>query len=127
MKNCKFVVVRLIAVACACVVAPVANSQQGVGSSAMTATSLSDVYSSPPILPKPLRHSRSQVLRGDFASIKGSVVKEIGATSAAMQPDPHKSQALDDWLIVLTALGLIALQLRHRHKSLPQRRIAPYG
>jgi hypothetical protein len=30
-------------------------------------------------------------------------------------------------LIALAALGLIVLQLRHKHKSLPQRRITPYG
>ncbi len=117
MKICKLMVVRLIAVACASVIGPVANSQQAVGSSTMATASLSDVYSSPPIVPKPLKHSRGQMLRGNFADLKSNVVKEIGTTSAALQPESHKSQTADDWLIVLTALGLIVLQLRRRSTS----------
>ena len=127
MKNRKLIWVRLTAIVCASVVGPVAQSQQPVGSLTTATASFSEMNSAPPIVPKPLKHSRSQVLRGNIAYIKGSMVKEIEATSAAMQPGSHKSQGLDNWLIVLAAFGLIALQLRHKHKSLPQRQITPYG
>jgi hypothetical protein len=48
-------------------------------------------------------------------------------TSTFVQQQAAKPGALDDCLIVLAALGLIVLQLRRKHNSLPQRRIAPYG
>jgi hypothetical protein len=94
---------------------------------AITAESLSSVNLSSTILPKPIRHGRNQVLQGPFPSINGGMVKEIGATSGMVQQEAHKTGAFDNWLIVLTAFGLIILQLRHKHKSLPQRRITPYG
>jgi hypothetical protein len=127
MKNCKFVLVRLVAAAYAVAISPVAHTQQSVESMSMAAESLSSVNSSPPIMPKPIRHTRNQVLQGSFPTIKSGMVKGIGAPSVMGQQEAHKTEALDNWLIVLAVFGLIVLQLRHKHKSLPQRRIAPYG
>ena len=125
MKNRKLIWIRVTAIVCASMVGPVTQSQQPVGSLTMATASFSEMKSAPPIVPEPLKHSRSQVLRGNFADIKGSMVREIGATSTAMRPESHKSQGLDNWLIALAAFGLIALQLRHKHKTLPQRQITP--
>jgi hypothetical protein len=127
MKNCRSVLVRLVAAAYAIAICPDAQTQQSAGPSSIAATSLSGVNSYPLMMPKPIRHGRNQVLQGNFPSIKGGMVNQMGATSAMVQQEAHKTGALDDWLIVLAGLGLIVLQLRHKHKSLPQRRITPYG
>ncbi len=127
MKHCKLVVARLVAAACAVAISPVAQTQQSVGPLAITAESLSSLYSSPALMPKPIRHSRNQVLRGSFPSINDGMVNEIGVTTGMVQQEAHKPGALDTWLSVLAAFGLIVLQLRHKHKSLPQRRITPFG
>jgi hypothetical protein len=127
MTHCKLVVVRLVAAAFAVAISPVAQTQQSVGPMSITAESLSSVNSSPAILPKRIRHSRNQVLQGTFPGINSGMVNELGATSGMLEQEAHKTGALDNWLIVLTAFGLIVLQLRHKHKSLPQRRITPYG
>ena len=61
-----------------------------------------------------------------LADIGGGVV-EMGAASSLMAEHATTSQTNDTWLTALAAFGLIALQLRRKHKSLPQRRIAPYA
>ncbi len=78
-------------------------------------------------VPKTLKHSRNLALRGNFPTLKASMVKDLGRTYAASETDARKSGALDGWLIALAAFGLIVLQLRHKHRSLPQRRITPFG
>ena len=52
------------------------------------------------------------------------VVKDVRATSVFVQERASKAGTPDGWLIALAALGLIGLQLRRKHRSLPQRRIA---
>jgi len=76
---------------------------------------------------KPSKRGRDPTLRSSLSNIKGGVVKEMRATSAFVQQEASKPGALDDWLIVLAAIGLIVLQLRRKHNSLPQTRITPYG
>lgn len=126
MKHRKSVLVRLIVAAYVISVSPAAQTQQSVGPASITEESSSGVNSPLPIVPKPVKHSRNPVLQGNFPNIKGATAKELGATSAIVQQEVHKAGALDDWLIVLAVFGLIVLQLRHKHKSLPQRRITPY-
>lgn len=63
----------------------------------------------------------------DFADLSGVVVKDMRATSMFVQEQATKAGAPSGWLIALAAFGLVALQLRRKHKSLPQRRIVPYG
>ena len=61
----------------------------------------------------------------DFSSdVVTDVVKDVKATSVFVQERASKAGTPDGWLIALAALGLIALQLRRKHRSLPQRRIA---
>jgi hypothetical protein len=128
MKHRKLLLVRLIAIACAIVFASDAQTQQPVGPMSVTAESLSSVTSPAQFMPKPIKRGPNQVLQGSFPNIKGGMAKEMGATTAAMaEQQAQKKGALDNWLIALAALGLIVLQLRHKHKSLPQRRITPYG
>jgi len=75
-------------------------------------------------LPSKLRHKSAA--RASLSKIKGGVVKEIRATSAFVQQEAAKAETSDGWLIALVAFGLVVLQLRRKHKSLPQRRIAPF-
>ncbi len=103
-----------------------AQTQQAVGS-AIDSENPPALNSPGQSLPKPSKHGRNRMLRSSLSNIKGGVVKEMRATSAFVQQEAAKSGAPDDWLIVLAAFGLIVLQLRRKHKSLPQRRITPYG
>jgi hypothetical protein len=104
-----------------------AQNQQGAGSYSADSESVSAVNSPAPTLPKPSKHGRNPTLRSSLSNIKGGVVKEMRETSTFVQQEAAKPGALDDCLIVLAAIGLIVLQLRRKHNSLPQRRIAPYG
>jgi hypothetical protein len=63
--------------------------------------------------------------QANFADFSGGVVGEMRATSIIVQNHVAKARISDDWLIALVALGLVILQLRRKHKSLPQRWIAP--
>jgi len=54
----------------------------------------------------------------NFADFGGDMIRDIRATSAGTP---------NGWLIALAAFGLVVLQLRRKHKSLPQRRIFPCG
>jgi hypothetical protein len=65
--------------------------------------------------------------QANFAGFGGDVVKDMKATSAFVQEQASKAGAPNRWLIVLAACGMVVLQLRRKHRSLPQRRIAPYG
>lgn len=61
------------------------------------------------------------------SSLRGTVVNEMRATKAFVKETVVKHEAVDRALMLLAAFGMIALQLRRKHKSLPQRRIAPYA
>jgi hypothetical protein len=65
--------------------------------------------------------------QANFAEFSGDVVKDVKATSAFVQEQAAKAGAPNGWLIMLAAFGMVVLQLRRKHRSLPQRRIAPYG
>lgn len=57
-----------------------------------------------------------QAAKAKLADLKADVVKDVRDTRTPSR-----------WLSLLAALGLVIVQLRRKHKSLPQRRIAPYG
>ena len=57
-----------------------------------------------------------QATKAKLADLKADVVKDVRDTRT-----PSRGLSL------LAALGLVIVQLRRKHKSLPQRRIAPYG
>jgi hypothetical protein len=78
-------------------------------------------------LPKPNKLRRRPVEQANFADIRGGVVKEMRATSNFVQEHTGKAGTADSWLIALSGFGLVVIQLRRKHKSLPQRRIAPYA
>jgi hypothetical protein len=63
--------------------------------------------------------------QANVADFSSDVVKDMRATSAFVQEQATKAGTPDRWLIALAALGLVILQLRRKHRSLPQRRIAP--
>jgi hypothetical protein len=62
--------------------------------------------------------------RASFSHLSGDVLRDVQATSAFAQA---KARVHDSRLIVLAAFGMVFLQLRRKHNSLPQRRIAAYG
>jgi hypothetical protein len=127
MKGRKLLLVCLFAATYASATASDAQNQHAVGSFRMDSEGVSALNSPAPTLPNTSKHGRNPVLQGNFSNLKGGVVKEMRATSAFVREEAAKPGALDDCLIVLTALGLIVLQLRRKHKSLPQMRITPYG
>jgi len=65
-------------------------------------------------------------VRATFSDFSGDVIRDVRATSAFVRKTAAKARAHDRRLIALAAIGLVVLQLRRKHKSLPQRRIAAY-
>jgi hypothetical protein len=65
--------------------------------------------------------------QGNFSDFGVDVLKDIRATSAFVQEQAINAGTPNGWLIALAACGLVVLQLRRKHKSLPQRRIVPYA
>jgi hypothetical protein len=65
--------------------------------------------------------------QGNLSSLKGTVVSEMRATKAFVKENVVKPASANRGLMLLAATGMIALQLRRKHKSLPQRPIAPYA
>jgi hypothetical protein len=127
MKRFHFLLVCLFAAALAnahvIAVDSDAQTQQAVGSSAINLANVPTGDSPGQTAPLPSKLRHRQAARASFSNIKGGVVKEIKATSAFVQ---QQAATADGWLIALVAFGLVVLQLRRKHKSLPQRRIAPY-
>lgn len=70
------------------------------------------------------RHTRWRS-QANLADLGVEVVKDTRAASTFVQEQGDKPGAPSGWLIALAASGLVVLQLRRKHKSLPQRRIAP--
>jgi hypothetical protein len=101
---------------------PVENLQ-AVDSSATASLSAGPVQTSPRLLNRRAALGAPAKVSG----LKGTVVKDIRATKAFVQKSVEKDERADRGLMLLAALGLIVLQLRRKHKSLPQRPIAPYA
>jgi hypothetical protein len=127
MKSCKWMLICLFVAAYANANSTDAQTQQAVGSVAISPVPPPTVDSPAQTVPKPGKRGRNQAARGSLSYIKRGVVKEMRATSAFVQQQAANTETLDGWLMALAAFGLIALQLRRKHKSLPQRRITPYG
>jgi hypothetical protein len=104
-----------------------AQTQQAVGSSAVNSTTLTTADSSSQTAPVPSKIQYKPVAHARLSKIKRGVVKEIKATTAFVQQQADKTETSDGRLIALVLIGLVVLQLRRKHKSLPQRRIVPYG
>ncbi|HEY2464419.1 MAG TPA: hypothetical protein VGI32_10175 [Steroidobacteraceae bacterium] len=73
-------------------------------------------------------HGKQTALRaqGNLSGLRGTVVSEMRATKAFVKENV-KEESADRGLMLLAAIGMIVLQLRRKHKSLPQRQIAPYA
>lgn len=65
--------------------------------------------------------------QGNLGGFRGTVVKEMRATKAFVKENVVKEEGADRGLMLLAAIGMIVLQLRRKHKSLPQRQIFPYA
>jgi hypothetical protein len=74
-------------------------------------------------------HGKQSVPRAqsNLDDFRGTVVKEMRATKAFVKENVVKEESVDRKLMLLAAIGMIVLQLRRKHKSLPQRQIAPYA
>jgi hypothetical protein len=131
MKRFHFVLVCLFATVHLNTYASAINSdaptQQAVGSRVTNSTTLPTANFSAQTAPVPSKLRHKPVAQADFSKIKRGVVKEINATSAFVQQQAAKAETSDGRLIALVLFGLVVLQLRRKHKSLPQRRIVPYG
>jgi hypothetical protein len=119
MKACQFLLVCLLA--CPNTSDSDARDRQTTGSFPIHSASTPAAG-----FPAPMA-SGVRSARANLANIRGGVVKEMRATSAFVHEHAPDAETSDGWLIALAALGLVVLQLRRRHMSLPQRRITPYG
>jgi hypothetical protein len=127
MKGCQLLLICLLAAAHANAsnsetatqqaVAPVASNNANMRTSGLTARAIAK--------PSKLRHK--PIAQANLADIGGRVVKDMRAGSAFVEARAVKAGTSDSWLIALAAFGLVFFQLRRKHKSLPQRRIAPYA
>jgi hypothetical protein len=73
------------------------------------------------------RHAQAKPTRQahrDVSSLKGTVVSEMRDTKAFVKETVDKPGGSDRMLMLVAATGLIVLQLRRKHKSLPQRPIS---
>jgi hypothetical protein len=91
--------------------------------------SISGVALEGPAPAAPRVRGKQKALRpqANLAGFRGAVVKEMRATKAFVKENVVKERSADSWLMLLAAIGMIILQLRRKHKSLPQRQIAPYA
>jgi hypothetical protein len=123
---CLFVTVHTDASARSSAIGSDAQTQQAVASVANNSQPVRMADSAAQSVPMPGKLRHKSAARASLSKIKGGVVKEIRATSAFVQQEAANAETSDGWLIALVAFGLVVLQLRRKHKSLPQRRIAPY-
>jgi hypothetical protein len=65
--------------------------------------------------------------RTAHAASIANLVQEVRATTAFVKEQANTATNRSRWLTAVAGCGLVMLQLRRKHKSLPQRRIAPYG
>jgi hypothetical protein len=124
---CLFVTVHTNAIARTSAISSDAQTQQAVGSSAIDSTTLTMADVPAQTAPVPSKIQQKPVAHARLSKIKRGVVKEIKATTAFVQQQAVKTETSDGRLIALVLIGLVVLQLRRKHKSLPQRRIVPYG
>ncbi|MGD0502998.1 MAG: hypothetical protein ABSD02_09655 [Steroidobacteraceae bacterium] len=68
-----------------------------------------------------------QATRAQLTDLKNDVVQDVRATTTFMQEQANNPSSRSRWLTALAGCGLVMLQLRRKHKSMPQRRIARYG
>lgn len=88
---------------------------------------LSAPHPSAPRLSLAARVAAASSPRAGLDGLRADVVRDVRATSAYVREQAGGAAAPSRWLMALAACGLITMQLRRKHKSLPQRRIAPYG
>ncbi len=127
MKSCQFLLVLVFATSHVSASSSEAPTQPAHISFAMNSASTSTVNFSAQtgLIAGGLRGT--EITQANLADFGGDVVDDIRATSAFVQVQAAKAGTPDGWLIALAAFGLVVLQLRRKHKSLPQRRIGPYG
>jgi hypothetical protein len=104
-----------------------AQTHQAAGSIATNPATVALPDSPAQSAPSPNKLRNKSAARSSLSKIKRGVVTEIKATSAFVQQQAANAETSDGRLIALVLIGLVVLQLRRRHKSLPQRRIVPYG
>ena len=80
-----------------------------------------------PVAPRAHGKAAAPPAHSELRALKGAVVSEMRATKAFVKENVVKEQAADKGLMLLAAIGMMVLQLRRKHKSLPQRQIAPYA
>jgi hypothetical protein len=127
MKGCHFLLVCAFATSHAGAAGSDAPIQPSRFSFAMNSASASavDFSAQTALIASGLRGT--ELSQANLADFSGDVVSNMRATTAFVQKQAAKAGTRDGWLIALAAFGLVVLQLRRKHKSLPQRRIAPYA
>ena len=133
MKSCRLLLVGILATSGAVA----ANSDVHLHSSRVSYTRHSSSPSAIDFSAQAALHSSMLPLTTDvllgpaaarvsFSHLSGDVMRDVQATSAFVRKQA-KARVHDSRLIFLAAFGMVFLQLRRKHNSLPQRRIAAYG
>jgi len=127
MKGCHFLLVCVFATSYAGAAVSDAPTQSSHFSFAMNSASASavDFSAQTGLIASGLRGT--EISQANIAGLGGDVVNNMRATTAFVENQAAKAGTRHGWLIALAAFGLVVLQLRRKHKSLPQRRIAPYA
>jgi hypothetical protein len=124
MKRGEALLIALLAISCASADSPDAGAPPRLPHAASIANRSGQLPSAAP----GARSQRGrQASRHRLADLKDDVVQEVRATTAFVKEQANTPSNRSRWLTALAGCGLVMLQLRRKHKSLPQRRIAPYG
>jgi hypothetical protein len=127
MKGCHLFLICLLATAHASASNSETAAQPAVASAASNTASTRTSGFTARSVAKPGKLHHKPTAQANLADIGGKVVKDMKAGSAFVQGRVVKAGTSDSWLVALAAFGLVFFQLRRKHKSLPQRRIAPYA
>jgi hypothetical protein len=123
----KIILVCVLGAVCASASNSDSHGQPAAASLAINPASLHAASLTAQSVVKPGKLKRKQIEQTNLAGFGGGVVKEMRATTELVEEGAAKAGTSDRGLVMLAALGLVVLQLRRKHKSLPQRRIAPYA
>lgn len=112
-------------------IAAISSSGAAIGRPSNGATADSSISGVAPTGPAPVAqrvHSKPTArAHSKLDGLRGTVVSEMRATKAFVKENVVKEESADRGLMLLAAIGMIVLQLRRKHNSLPQRQIAPYA
>jgi hypothetical protein len=90
------------------------------------AEQLAPMWSAPSELSTPSEPHGLAVTPRSVGAFRYDMAHDVKATRAFIHKQAVRASRYDAWLVLLAGLGLVVLQLRRTHKSLPHRSIIAY-